>query len=96
MIRVLIVDDHEFVRAMVRRVLGAADGILVVGEAVDGSAVLDAAEMTRPDVVLMDVRMPVTSGIDATRFQQPAILAGQAAENPRSPADRLGDPAGGR
>ena len=76
MIRVLIVDDHEFVRAMVARVLADAEGIRVVGEAADGSEVLDAVEATRPDVVLMDVRMPMKSGIDATRdllARQPAI-----------------------
>jgi len=76
MIRVLIVDDHEFVRAMVARVLADAERIRVVGEAADGSEVLDAVEAARPDVVLMDVRMPMKSGIDATRdllARQPAI-----------------------
>ena len=77
MIRVLIVDDHEFVRAMVAEVLADAEEIRVVGEAADGSEVLDAVEAARPDVVLMDVRMPMKSGvIAATRdllARQPAI-----------------------
>ena len=66
MIRVLVVDDHDFVREMVTRVLTAADGIQVVGECCDGAEVPAMARSTSPDVVLMDVRMPVRSGIDAT------------------------------
>lgn len=67
MIRVLVVDDHEFVRTMVSQVLSAADGIEVVGECPDGSDVVPAAARLDPDVVLMDVQMPHRSGIEATR-----------------------------
>jgi DNA-binding NarL/FixJ family response regulator len=73
MIRVLIVDDHSFLRAQLTFVLCAADGIEVVGECADGDQVLRVAAAVRPDVVLMDVRMGATSGIAATR----ALLAVQ-------------------
>ena len=67
MIRVVVVEDHDFVREMVTQVLNDADGIRVVGECRDGADVLVLAASTSPDVVLMDVQMPITSGIDATR-----------------------------
>jgi DNA-binding NarL/FixJ family response regulator len=66
LIRVLIVDDHPFVRAQIRRVMSEADGIVVVGECTDGDEVPSMAALLRPDVVLMDVRMPKTSGTVAT------------------------------
>jgi len=66
-IRVLIVDDHPFVRLGVATLLAQADGIAVVGECSDGSEVLDVAITVEPDVVLMDIHMPGTSGLDATR-----------------------------
>ncbi len=68
MISVLVVDDHPFVRAQVKGVLGRADGIEVVGECADGADVAGLAATVDPDVVLMDVRMPVTSGTAATRL----------------------------
>ena len=67
MIRVLIVDDHPFVRLGVALLLAQAEGIAVVGECADGSEVLGAATAVRPDVVLMDINMPQCSGLDATR-----------------------------
>ena len=66
-VRVLIVDDTEYVRDGMRMALDAAPEIEVVGEAGDGAAGLAEAERLRPDVVLMDVRMPVLDGIEATR-----------------------------
>ena len=66
MIRVLIVDDHAFVRAQISRVMAEATGIVVVGECADGDEVPTAAAALAPDVVLMDVRMPRTSGTVAT------------------------------
>ena len=67
MIRILIADDQELVRTGFRVVLDAEPDLEVVGEAEDGLAALDAAEMLRPDVVLMDIRMPNLDGIEATR-----------------------------
>jgi DNA-binding NarL/FixJ family response regulator len=67
MIKVLVVDDHAFVREGLRGILDGTDGIEVVGECSDGDQVSAATATLHPDVVLMDVVMPVLSGIDATR-----------------------------
>ncbi|TDL44277.1 response regulator transcription factor [Microbacterium oleivorans] len=64
--RVLIVDDQSLIRLGFRMVLEAADGIEVVGEAADGAGAVEATARLRPDVVLMDVRMPGVDGIEAT------------------------------
>ena len=65
-IRVMIVDDHALFRRGLHMVLEAEDSIEVVAEAGDGNEALEKAEDAMPDVVLMDVRMPNRSGIDAT------------------------------
>lgn len=65
-IRVLIADDHGAIRAGLRMILDDADGIAVVGEAADGDIAIGQARALRPDVVLMDVRMPGVDGITAT------------------------------
>ncbi len=67
MIRVLVVDDQELVRAGIRMILATEPDLEMVGEADDGSAALAACREHRPDVVLMDIRMSGTSGIEATR-----------------------------
>lgn len=67
MIRVLLADDQELVRAGLEMILGAADDVEIVGSVGDGAAAADAAARLRPDVVLMDVRMPGTDGIEGTR-----------------------------
>jgi DNA-binding NarL/FixJ family response regulator len=66
-ISVLLVDDHSLIRMGFRLVLDAEDDIEVVGEAADGTAAVSMCSALRPDVVLMDVRMPGHDGIEATR-----------------------------
>jgi DNA-binding NarL/FixJ family response regulator len=65
--RVLIVDDQELVRAGFRGILGCAEDLEVVGEAGDGAEAVRLAGADRPDVVVMDIRMPGMDGIEATR-----------------------------
>jgi len=65
-VRVLIVDDDALVRAGLTMILSGADDLLVVGEAADGSEVPAAVAAHRPDVVLMDIRMPRVDGLAAT------------------------------
>ncbi|WP_405796883.1 response regulator [Streptomyces sp. NBC_01506] len=67
MIRVLLADDDALVRAGLRMMLRGADGIEIVAEVANGAQVADAVRDTAPDVVLMDIRMPVMDGITATR-----------------------------
>jgi DNA-binding NarL/FixJ family response regulator len=66
-IRVLLVDDQELVRTGFRMILGSEDDIEVVGEASNGREALERAARLRPDVVVMDIRMPVMDGLEATR-----------------------------
>jgi len=70
-IRVLLVDDHALVRRGLTDLLGAADGIEVVGAVEDGSLAAAAVTELAPDIVLMDLSMPILDGVDATR----AVLA---------------------
>ena len=67
MIRVLLVDDQELVRTGLRGILRVQFGFDIVGECADGSEVIAAVDSLTPDVVLMDVRMPVVDGVQATR-----------------------------
>ena len=66
-VRVLLVDDEELVRSGLRAILEAQDDIEVVGEAADGAVVVPLVATLRPDVVVLDIRMPLVDGIQATR-----------------------------
>ncbi|NTU78815.1 MAG: response regulator transcription factor [Chloroflexales bacterium] len=66
-IRVVVADDHKVVRAGIRELLGDEPDIEVVGEARDGGEAVELALAQRPDVVVMDINMPVLSGVEATR-----------------------------
>ena len=77
MIRVLLADDQALVRAGFRALLDAEDDIEIVGEAGDGAAAVRLAKATRPDLILMDIRMPHVDGLEATRqIAADATLAG--------------------
>lgn len=65
-IKVLVVDDHPVVREGLAAMLGSRPGLAVVGEAADGQQALDMVRRLRPDVVLMDLRLPVMDGVEAT------------------------------
>src|SRR5436309_15537073 len=66
-IRVLIADDEALVRGGFRVLIDTEPGMVVVGEAADGATAVELAHRTRPDVALMDIRMPGVDGLRATR-----------------------------
>jgi DNA-binding NarL/FixJ family response regulator len=94
-VTVLLVDDEPLVRAGLRAVLDAQPDIEVVGEAADGAAVIPLVRQLRPDVVAMDVRMPLLDGIEATRAvlrtvpEPPKILVVTTFENDEYVYDAL-------
>jgi DNA-binding NarL/FixJ family response regulator len=66
-IRIVLVDDQDLVRAGLERILGSEDDLTIVAQCSDGAQALEAVEAARPDVVVMDIRMRVMNGIEATR-----------------------------
>jgi DNA-binding NarL/FixJ family response regulator len=78
-IRVLLVDDQALIRAGFRMILDAEEDIEVVGESADGTQAVDSVRRLKPDVVLMDIRMPEMDGIEATRL----IAGGDGDGTPR-------------
>ena len=76
-IRVVLADDQEMVRTGFRMILEATDEIVVVGEAADGRTAVDLCRRLRPDVALLDIRMPVIDGLEATH-----LLAGPDVVDP--------------
>ena len=68
MIRVLVVDDHAILRDGIRSLLESQEDIIVVGEAGDGAEAIELADKLLPDIVLMDISMPKTNGLEATRI----------------------------
>ena len=97
MIRVLLADDSPFVRESLTDLLSVSGGMEVVAQCADGSGVLDAVQRTAPDVVLLDLVMPVVDGLEATRrllAVQPdarvVLLTGSVSPDAVSEARRLG------
>ncbi len=68
MIRVVVADDHAILRDGIRSILESQDDIIIVGEADDGSKVIESVKASLPDIVLMDLSMPNMNGLQATRY----------------------------
>ncbi|MEP6667380.1 MAG: response regulator transcription factor, partial [Nocardioidaceae bacterium] len=66
-VRIVLADDHPVVRGGLRALVSTIDELEIVGEAADGEAAVREVQLLRPDVVLMDVRMPGIGGVEATR-----------------------------
>jgi len=100
MIRVLVVDDHAILRDGIRSILESQEDIIVVGEASDGAEALEYVSNLLPDLVLMDISMPKTNGLEATRlikerFPQVKVLILTQHDNREYIAPALGAGASG-
>ena len=100
MIRVLVVDDHAILRDGIRSILESQEDIVVVGEASDGAEALEYVSNLLPDLVLMDISMPKTNGLEATRlikerFPQVKVLILTQHDNREYIAPALGAGASG-
>jgi len=100
MIRVLVVDDHAILRDGIRSILESQEDIVVVGEASDGAEALEYVGNLLPDIVLMDISMPKTNGLEATRlikerFPQVKVLILTQHDNREYIAPALGAGASG-
>jgi two-component system invasion response regulator UvrY len=67
LIKVLVADDHHLVRTSIARMLNEEEGLQVIGEAADGEEAISQSRALRPDIILMDIRMPGIGGLEATR-----------------------------
>ncbi|WP_155252409.1 response regulator, partial [Paenibacillus polymyxa] len=65
-IKVLLADDHQLFREGLKRILNMEDDIEVIGECGDGIQVLEFCNVEKPDIVLMDINMPIENGVEAT------------------------------
>lgn len=97
MTRVLVVDDHDFFRACLVDLIGSTADLVTVGECRDGAEVLEAVRALRPDVVLLDVAMPVRTGLEAAADLQTAreearviLLSAEPVERCRATAEARG------
>lgn len=100
MIRVLVVDDHAILRDGIRSILESQEDVIVVGEASDGAEALEFVSKLLPDIVLMDISMPNTNGLEATRlikerFPQVKVLILTQHDNREYIAPALGAGASG-
>jgi chemotaxis response regulator CheB len=87
-ITTMIVDDHEVVREGLRLSLSRAPHIRVVGEAADGASAVEMAERRKPDVIIMDVRMPGMDGLEATKILTERCSAGASSRARRATSSK--------